>query len=111
MGIFPPCNSSEIVEKLLGSVCGKIKDEPKIETKKMRATVVLQKKNVMDVTDLGASIVDRFYELFRRGISLQLISAHHFDPGEFISLSLLSRFELHFLTFSLIRMRVCVCFG
>lgn len=81
MGIFPPCNSSEILEKLLGSVCGKIKDEPKIETKKIRATVVLMKKNVMDVTDLGASILDRFHELCGRGISLQLISSLHFDPG------------------------------
>lgn len=80
MGIFPPCNSSEILEKLLGSVCGKIKDEPKIETKKIRATVVLMKKSVMDVTDLGASILDRFHELCGRGISLQLISSLHFDP-------------------------------
>ncbi|KAH6816454.1 PLAT/LH2 domain-containing lipoxygenase family protein [Perilla frutescens var. frutescens] len=81
MGIFPPCQSSEVLEKLTGSVCGKIKDEPKIEKRKIKGTVVLMKKNVMDVTDVGASFIDRIYEIFGKGISLQLISALHFDPG------------------------------
>ncbi|KAI3469558.1 hypothetical protein Pfo_026221 [Paulownia fortunei] len=79
MGIFPPCHSTEMLEKLLGRVCGKIRDDPKIEQKKIKGTVVLMKKNVMDATDLGASVVDRFHELFGRGVSLQLISAVHGD--------------------------------
>lgn len=69
-----------MVGKLVGSVCGKIKDEPNFENKKIKGTVVLRKKNVMDVTDLGASIVDRVYEVFGKGISLRLISSQHFDP-------------------------------
>ncbi|KAG6432241.1 hypothetical protein SASPL_103816 [Salvia splendens] len=76
MGIFPPCDSSEVMEKLLGSVCGKTRDDP---IPKIEGKVVLMKKNVMDSTDLWASFVDRVHELFGRGISLQLISSEHFD--------------------------------
>lgn len=82
MGIFPPCDTAEVMEKLLGSVCGKTRDDPVIErSSKIKGTVVLMKKNVMDSTDLGASFLDRVHELFGRGISLQLVSAQHFDPG------------------------------
>lgn len=77
MGIFPPCECSEMWEKLVGSVCGKIKDGPEAEEKKkIKGTVVLKKKNVMDVTDVGASVIDRIYELCGKGVSLQLISSH-----------------------------------
>lgn len=81
MGIFPPCSSSEMLEKLLGTVCGKIRDSPKIEERKIKGTVVLRKKNFMGMTDVGASFLDRVYEIFRKGVSLQLISATHADPG------------------------------
>ncbi|XP_075506784.1 linoleate 9S-lipoxygenase 5-like [Primulina tabacum] len=82
MGVFPPCHSSEMLEKLLGSVCGKIKDAPKIEQTKIRGTLVLMKKNVLDATDVGSSILDRFHEVFGKGVSLQLISAEKFDPAD-----------------------------
>ncbi|XP_073133793.1 linoleate 9S-lipoxygenase 5-like [Henckelia pumila] len=82
MGVFPPCHSSEMLEKLLGTVCGKIKDAPKIEETKIRANIVLMKKNVLDATDVGASILDRFYEVFGKGVSLQLISSDKFDPDD-----------------------------
>ncbi|KAK6130263.1 hypothetical protein DH2020_035995 [Rehmannia glutinosa] len=81
MGNFPSCHSSEMLEKLLGNVCGKIRDEPKIEQKKIKGCVVLMKNNVMDVTDVKASILDRFHELFGKGVSLQLISSVNGDPG------------------------------
>lgn len=81
MGIFPLCQSSEMWEKFLGSVCGKIKDEPKSEQKKIKGSVVLKKKNTMDVTDVGASILDRVHELFGKGVTFQLVSAHHAHPG------------------------------
>ncbi|KAH6816455.1 PLAT/LH2 domain-containing lipoxygenase family protein [Perilla frutescens var. frutescens] len=68
-------------EKFLGSVCGKIKDEPKIEQQKIKGTVVLKKKNVMDVTDIGASFLDRFHELFGKGVSFRLIGAHCIDTA------------------------------
>ncbi|CAI0390625.1 unnamed protein product [Linum tenue] len=38
------------------------------------------KKNVLE---FNASIVDRFDELFGRGVSLQLISSVHGDPRKF----------------------------
>ncbi|KAL7105215.1 hypothetical protein ACP275_07G030300 [Erythranthe tilingii] len=81
MGIFPPCDLSEMMEKLLGTVCGKIKDEPIVELKKIKGTVVLMKKNVLDVTDFGSSILDRFHELFGKGVSLQLVSSVNGDPA------------------------------
>lgn len=37
--------------------------------------VILQKKNVLDFNDLGASVLDRVHELFGGNISFQLISA------------------------------------
>ncbi|KAK4482877.1 hypothetical protein RD792_010050 [Penstemon davidsonii] len=80
MGIFPPCSSTETLGKLLGTVCGKIRDEPATKETKIKGTIVLMKKNVMDVTDLGASLLDRIYEVFGKGVSLQLISAVHGDP-------------------------------
>ncbi|KAL0457222.1 UNVERIFIED_CONTAM: putative linoleate 9S-lipoxygenase 5 [Sesamum latifolium] len=67
-----------MLEKLLGSVCGKTRDEPKIQGR-----VVLMKKNVMDVTDVGASVVDRLHELFGKGVSFQLISAEKTDLAFF----------------------------
>ncbi|XP_059632514.1 probable linoleate 9S-lipoxygenase 5 [Cornus florida] len=73
--------SSEMLNKILGTVCGKNREAP-IEDKgnKIKGTVKLMKKNVLDVTDLGASILDRVHEVFGKGVSLQLISAVHGDP-------------------------------
>ncbi|GKV42758.1 hypothetical protein SLEP1_g50132 [Rubroshorea leprosula] len=48
---------------------------------KIRGTVTLMKKNVLDSTDVKASLLDRFHEFFGRGVSLQLISATHSDPA------------------------------
>jgi linoleate 9S-lipoxygenase len=70
-----------MLEKLLETVCGKIRDEPKIEPKKIKGSVVLVKKNIMDVTDAGASFLDRLYEIFGKGVSLQLIGAVHGDSA------------------------------
>ncbi|KAK4478086.1 hypothetical protein RD792_017351 [Penstemon davidsonii] len=70
-----------MVENFFGTVCGKIKDEPETERRKIKGSVVLMKKNVVDVTDVGASLLDRFHEVFGKGVSLQLISAVHFDPA------------------------------
>ncbi|KAL8524651.1 hypothetical protein ACS0TY_014305 [Phlomoides rotata] len=80
MGIIPACESREMIEKLLTTVCGKGKEEPLIEEKKIKASVVLKKKNKLDVTDVWASILDRVHELFGKGVSFQLISALYSDP-------------------------------
>ncbi|KAL8253762.1 hypothetical protein R6Q59_031983 [Mikania micrantha] len=45
----------------------------------VKGIVVLKKKNVMDVNDIGASVLDGVYELFGKNISFQLISATHSD--------------------------------
>ncbi|KAI8566243.1 hypothetical protein RHMOL_Rhmol02G0025100 [Rhododendron molle] len=50
-------------------------------SKKIKGTVVLMKKNALDWTDLGASFVDRVYELLGRGVSLQLISSLRGDQA------------------------------
>ncbi|KAB2014576.1 hypothetical protein ES319_D09G235100v1 [Gossypium barbadense] len=70
-----------------GNFCGKPKKKDKgimkedDEKMKIKGTVVLMKKNVMDMNDLTASCLDRVYELFDRGVSLQLISAVYTDPA------------------------------
>ncbi|CAN1219932.1 Linoleate 9S-lipoxygenase 1 [Linum perenne] len=50
--------------------------------KKIKGTVVLMKKNVLEFNDFNASILDRIHELLGQGVSLQLISSVHGDPPE-----------------------------
>ncbi|KAH7847234.1 hypothetical protein Vadar_023536 [Vaccinium darrowii] len=50
--------------------------------KKIRGTVVLMKKNVLDFNDFNASILDRVHELLGEKVSLQLVSAVNADPGK-----------------------------
>lgn len=57
--------------------------ETENKTTKIKGTVVLMKKNVLDFNDLHASVLDRVHELLGRRVSLQLISADNCDPGEF----------------------------
>lgn len=47
----------------------------------MKGKVVLKKKNVLDVNDIGASVLDGVHELFGQNISFQLISATHPESG------------------------------
>lgn len=50
--------------------------------KKIKGTLVLMKKNVLDFNDfIGNSILDGVHELFGKKVSLQLVSAVHGDPG------------------------------
>lgn len=51
------------------------------ETRKIKGTVVLMKKNKLDVTDLAALVSDDVDELFHKHVSLQLVSAENSDPG------------------------------
>jgi len=65
--------------------------------KKIRGTVVLMKKNVLDFNDVPASLLDRIHELVGKGVSLQLVSADQPDPGHplsppSLSLSLVQNF-------------------
>ncbi|KAJ3672964.1 hypothetical protein LUZ60_006338 [Juncus effusus] len=47
---------------------------------KIAGTVVLNKKNVLDLSDLRASFFDKVNELKGRGVSFELISSTHIDP-------------------------------
>ncbi|XP_021901405.1 probable linoleate 9S-lipoxygenase 5 isoform X2 [Carica papaya] len=49
--------------------------------KKIQGTVVLMKKNVAEVADLGALVSDDIHELFRNRVSLQLVSAQNSDSA------------------------------
>ncbi|GAV88214.1 Lipoxygenase domain-containing protein/PLAT domain-containing protein [Cephalotus follicularis] len=52
-----------------------------VETKrKIKGTAILMKKNVLDFDDIGASFLDRVYEFFGKGVSIQLIGTAHADP-------------------------------
>ncbi|CAN0914262.1 Linoleate 9S-lipoxygenase 1, partial [Linum grandiflorum] len=46
----------------------------------VKGTVVLMKKNFLEIVALDASILDRIHELLGRRVSLQLISSVHGDP-------------------------------
>lgn len=52
------------------------------DDKKIKGTVVLMKKNLLELNDLKASFIDRVHELFGKAVSLQLISSVNTDPGE-----------------------------
>ncbi|XP_030534865.1 probable linoleate 9S-lipoxygenase 5 isoform X2 [Rhodamnia argentea] len=49
-------------------------------SKKVKGTVVLMKKNVLDFNDFNASVLDRVHELLGQKVSLRLVSAVHGDP-------------------------------
>lgn len=51
-------------------------------SEKIKGSVVLMKKNVLDFNDFNASILDRVHELFGQRVTLQLVSAVNGDPGE-----------------------------
>ncbi|CAL9003350.1 unnamed protein product [Prunus brigantina] len=57
-----------------------IDPHPKYEGKKIKGRVVLMKKNVLDLNDLTASVLDRVGELVGKAVSLQLISSVNGDP-------------------------------
>ncbi|KAL8100220.1 putative linoleate 9S-lipoxygenase 5 [Apium graveolens] len=83
MGNYCPPWNPETVQKIVEMFWGKYQPEStdnRRETKKIRGTVVLMKKNILDLSDLGSSFLDRVHELMGRGVSLQLISSVHVDP-------------------------------
>ncbi|GMI96000.1 Arabidopsis thaliana lipoxygenase 5 [Hibiscus trionum] len=77
------CPSSKMLDNAMAKLCGKprTKDKAILEKKMLiRGTVALMKKNVLDMNDFTASLLDRVYELFGRGVSLQLISSVYTHP-------------------------------
>ena len=49
--------------------------------KKIKGSVVLMKKNVLDFNAIGSGVIDRVGDFLGNGISLQLVSATHGDLG------------------------------
>lgn len=79
---------AEILEKLLETVCGKQRDVPvERDAVKIKGTVVLMKKNVLNFKDAGSAFLDRMHELFGKRVTIQLVSAEHADPGNYIVFS------------------------
>ncbi|XP_038721220.1 probable linoleate 9S-lipoxygenase 5 isoform X2 [Tripterygium wilfordii] len=74
-----------MIPKVLKTFCANpktmVKGEVNETKKKIRGTVVLMKKNVLDFNDVKASLFDRVHELLGKGVSMQLISANQVDPG------------------------------
>ncbi|GLT76826.1 hypothetical protein SLA2020_484620 [Shorea laevis] len=72
--------------KVMKTFCGHPETDAKGDVgemkMKIKGTVVLMKKNVLDLTDVKASVLDRFHECFGKGVSLQLVSATHTDPAK-----------------------------
>jgi linoleate 9S-lipoxygenase len=66
---------------------------------KIAGSVVLMKKNVLDLSDFNASLLDGVHELLGHGVSFQLISSTHTDPGMSTSLSLSRSLALSSLDF------------
>ncbi|KAJ9681974.1 hypothetical protein PVL29_018054 [Vitis rotundifolia] len=64
---------------MIHSIVGPITGEN--DNKKIKGTVVLMKKNVLDFNDFTASVLDRVHELLGQRVSLQLVSAVHGDPA------------------------------
>lgn len=62
---------------LLGKIVDTITG--KDDGKKVKGTVIMMKKNVLDFTDVNASVVDGVAEFLGRNVSFQLISSsvHH----------------------------------
>ncbi|CAL2269171.1 unnamed protein product [Prunus armeniaca] len=67
--------------KMLHNLFDKItgQDQNGKNSRKIKGTVVLMKKNVLDFNDFNASVLDRVHELVGQRVSLQLISADHGD--------------------------------
>ncbi|XP_042967230.1 linoleate 9S-lipoxygenase 5-like isoform X2 [Carya illinoinensis] len=69
------------MEKLCGK--NKKKQNHKVDhSKKVKGTVVLLKKNVLDFKDVKASLLDRIHELLGKCVSLQLISSARPNPED-----------------------------
>lgn len=82
-----------IVDAITGDDNGKKKTKcASGECKKIKGTVVLMKKNVLDFNDFHASVLDRVHELFGHGVSLQLVSSVNCSDSAGDSLSLISLF-------------------
>ncbi|VAI01399.1 unnamed protein product [Triticum turgidum subsp. durum] len=61
---------------------------------RLKGTVVLMRKNVLDLTDFGATIMDGIGDFFGKGVTCQLISSTLIDHGKQSTLLLLSSVDM-----------------
>ncbi|KAK9931981.1 hypothetical protein M0R45_019234 [Rubus argutus] len=66
---------------IVPNIIDTLKGQNGSSSQKIKGTVVLMKKNVLDFNDFHASVLDRVHELFGQGVSLQLISAVNGDSS------------------------------
>lgn len=64
----------------------------KDDRKKVKGTIVLMKKNVLDFTDVNASVLDGVLEFLGRRVSFQLISTSVHDNGKYLFIILFQGF-------------------
>jgi linoleate 9S-lipoxygenase len=50
---------------------------------RLKGTVVLMRKNVLDLNDFGATVVDSISEFLGKGVTCQLISSTLVDASEY----------------------------
>lgn len=61
---------------------GGILDGLKGKNARLKGSVVLMRKNVLDLNDFGATIIDGIGEFLGKGVTCQLISSTLVDPSE-----------------------------
>ena len=69
---------------------------------RLKGTVVLMRKNVLDLNDFGATIIDGLSEFLGKGVTCQLISSTIVDQSKHLTLHRLTSLPLHFLFFSFV---------
>ncbi|WCJ43140.1 Linoleate 9S-lipoxygenase 1 [Euphorbia peplus] len=74
--------SDEMKNTSIGDRNGNKKIKSEKEKKKIKGSVVLMKKNVLDFSDFNASLLDGIHEVLGHGVSLQLISALNLHSSE-----------------------------
>jgi len=52
------------------------------DSKKVKGTVVMMNKNVLDFTDLASSLTGKIFDVLGQKVSFQLISSVQSDPGK-----------------------------
>lgn len=50
---------------------------------RLKGTVVLMRKNVLDLNDFGATVIDGITEFLGKGVTCQLISSTFVDASEY----------------------------
>lgn len=64
---------------IIGGIIKKIKESKNAQ---LKGTVVLMRKNVLDLNDFGASLLDGIGEFLGKGITCQLISSTLVDTSK-----------------------------